>query len=119
MNKVEFLETFLSLYISHHEVLRDMESNENKYVVIDVRNAPKEVKKDKIKSSIEIPAKDLKNQLSDLSKEKIYVVYDWTGGTTLGKEALLELYKNNYEAYELAGALEGWKSMKLPLENIV
>src|SRR5699024_12033251 len=90
MNKVEFLETFLSLYISHHEVLRDMESNENKYVVIDVRNAPKEVKKDKIKSSIEIPAKDLKNQLSDLSKEKIYVVYDWTGGTTLGKEALLE-----------------------------
>ncbi|HHA7109966.1 TPA: rhodanese-like domain-containing protein, partial [Staphylococcus aureus] len=29
MNKVEFLETFLSLYISHHEVLRDMESNEN------------------------------------------------------------------------------------------
>ncbi|MDD9442245.1 rhodanese-like domain-containing protein, partial [Staphylococcus aureus] len=25
MNKVEFLETFLSLYISHHEVLRDME----------------------------------------------------------------------------------------------
>ncbi|PTE80379.1 sulfurtransferase [Staphylococcus equorum] len=119
MNKVEFLETFLSLYISHHEVLRDMESNEKKYVVIDVRNAPKEVKKDKIKSSIEIPAKDLKNQLSDLSKEKIYVVYDWTGGTTLGKEALLELYKNNYEAYELAGALEGWKGMKLPLENVI
>lgn len=51
------------------------------------------MKKDKIKSSIEIPAKDLKNQLSGLSKEKIYVVYDWTGGTTLGKETLLELYK--------------------------
>ncbi|MGZ9250401.1 rhodanese-like domain-containing protein, partial [Staphylococcus aureus] len=24
-----------------------------------------------------------------------------------------------YEAYELAGALEGWKGMKLPLENVI
>jgi rhodanese-related sulfurtransferase len=110
MNKLEFLAKFLSLYISHHEVLRDMESNKNKYVIIDVRNAAKEVKKQKIKSYIEILAKDRKNQLSDLSKEKIYVVYDWTGGTTLGKEASLNLYKNNYE---LARTLERWKDMKL------
>lgn len=118
MNKVEFLETFLSLYINHHEVMIDMESGENKYTVIDVRNAPKHVKKDKIKNSIEIPAKDLKNHLDTLSKEKIYVVYDWTGGTILAKVALLELYKNGFEAYELAGALEGWKGMRLPLENV-
>ena len=34
------------------------------------------------------------------------------------KAVLLELYKYGYEAYELAGALEGWKGMSLPLENI-
>ena len=56
--------------------------------------------------------------MNTLSKDTIYVVYDWTGGTILGKEALLELYKNDYEAYELAGALEGWKGMKLPLEDV-
>ncbi|MCI2902472.1 rhodanese-like domain-containing protein [Staphylococcus hominis] len=118
MNKIDFLETFLSFYIDHHEVLKDMESGENRYTILDVRNAPKEVKEDKIKNSIEIPAKDLKNQLNTLSKDTIYVVYDWTAGTILGKEALLELYKNDYEAYELAGALEGWKGMKLPLEDV-
>ena len=37
-----------------------MESGENRYTILDVRNAPKEVKEDKIKNSIEIPAKDLK-----------------------------------------------------------
>jgi hypothetical protein len=89
MNKLEFLAKFLSLYISHHEVLRDMESNKNKYVIIDVRNAAKEVKKQK--------------------------VYDWTGGTTLGKEASLNLYKNNYE---LARTLERWKDMKLLLKTL-
>ncbi|HLQ82221.1 MAG TPA: rhodanese-like domain-containing protein [Pseudogracilibacillus sp.] len=118
MNKVEFLETFLSFYIDDHEVLKDMKNGEGKYIVIDVRNAPREFKQDKIKNSIEIPVKDLKKQLGNLSKDKAYVVYDWTGGTILGKKALLELYKNGYEAYELAGALEGWKGMNLPLENV-
>ncbi len=116
--KIELLETYLSLYINHHEVLEDMEKDGNKYKVIDVRNAPKKVKKDKIKNSIEIPAKELKEQLDTLSKDYIYVVYDWTGGTILGKVALLELLKNDFEAYELAGALEGWKGMNLPLEEV-
>lgn len=118
MNKVEFLETYLSLYINHHEVFEDMENETGKYVVIDVRNAPRKVKKDKIKNSVEILAKDLKNHLSSLAKDKIYVVYDWTGGTILGKAALLDFYKNGFEAYELGGALEGWKGMNLPLEDI-
>lgn len=118
MNRIELLESFLSLYINHHEVVKDIENGEGKYTIIDVRNAPKQVKKDKIKSSIEIPAKDIKDYLDDLPKDKIYVVYDWTSGTILGKSALLELYKHGYEAYELAGALEGWKGMNLPLENI-
>jgi rhodanese-related sulfurtransferase len=118
MNKIEFLETFLSLYINHHVVLEDMEKGTNKYTVLDVRNAPKEVKKDKIKGSLEIPAKDLNNRLNELSQDNIYVVYDWTGGTILGKQALLELYRNGFEAYELAGALEGWKGMSLPLEDV-
>ena len=118
MHKTEFLETFLSLYINHHVVLKDMETDTNKYTVIDVRNAPKKVKKDKIKGSIEIPAKDLHEHLDELSKDKVYVVYDWTGGTILGKQALLELYRNGFEAYELAGALEGWKGMSLPLEDV-
>lgn len=118
MNKVEFLEMFLSLYINHYEVIKDMENGTGKYVVVDVRNAPKKVKKDKIKNSVEIPAKDLKNHLSTLDKGKIYVVYDWTGGTILGKAALLDFYKNGFEAYELAGALEGWKGMSLPLEDV-
>ncbi|MCJ1782620.1 hypothetical protein [Mammaliicoccus sciuri] len=83
LNKVEFLETFLSLYINHHEVLKDIENGTSKYVFIEVRNVPKSVKKD-----------------------KIYVLYDWTGGTMLGKAALLEFYKHEFESYELAGALE-------------
>lgn len=117
-SKINLLKTFLSLYISHHKVLKSQQEENSPYILLDVRNAPSKIKKDKILGSIEIPAKDLESQLDTLDKSKIYVVYDWTGGTILGKEALLLLLSAGFEAYELAGALEGWKGMNLPLEEI-
>lgn len=118
ISKIELLETFLSLYISHQKVLNSMQEENSSYILLDVRNAPSVVKKDKILGSVEIPAKDLESQLDTLDKGKTYVVYDWTAGTTLGKEALLILLSAGFEAYELSCALEGWKGMNLPIEEI-
>lgn len=117
-NKIEFLETYLSLYISHNVVLDNMASAHSEYVVLDVRNAPDSVKKDQIKGAISAPAKDLGDIVGSLDKSKKYVVYDWTAGTTLGKQALLILLLAGFEAYELSSALEGWKGMHLPIEDI-
>ncbi|MDH6364310.1 rhodanese-related sulfurtransferase [Enterococcus sp. PF1-24] len=116
--KIELLETYLSLYINHFTVLENMDNADSPYVVLDVRNAPAAVKKDQIKGALAIPAKELASHLDELDKSKTYVVYDWTGGTTLGKTALLILLSAGFEAYELAGALEGWKGMNLPIETL-
>lgn len=116
--KIELLETYLSLYINHFTILEHIDDENSPYVVLDVRNAPPQVKKDQIKGAVAIAAKDLANHLDELKKDKIYVVYDWTGGTTLGKTALLILLSAGFEAFELAGAIEGWKGMKLPTEEV-
>jgi rhodanese-related sulfurtransferase len=116
--KINFLKTYMSLYIGHDEVLPEMQKPDSKYVVLDVRNAPAQIKKDQIKGAVAIAAKDLANHLDELDKSKTYVVYDWTAGTTLGKAALLILLSNGFKAYELSCALEGWKGMHLPVETI-
>ena len=116
--KIQLLETYLSLYINHFAILDTLGQEDSPHVVLDVRNAPAAVKKDQIKGAIPLPAKDLAQHLEELDKTKTYVVYDWTGGTILGKTALLTLLSNGFEAYELAGALEGWKGMNLPIEPI-
>lgn len=116
--KIELLETYLSLYIDHFVIVENMGKDDSPYVVLDVRNAPALVKKDQIKGAIAMPAKDLANHLNELDKNKIYVVYDWNAGTTLGKTALLTLLSAEFEAYELSGALEGWKGMNLPIETL-
>jgi len=38
--KINFLKTYLSLYIDHNTVLKEMENPNSDYVVLDVRNAP-------------------------------------------------------------------------------
>ncbi|MBV7392243.1 rhodanese-like domain-containing protein [Enterococcus alishanensis] len=116
--KIDLLETYLSLYINHFEVLNHMDTKDSPYVILDVRNAPSAVKKDQIKGALAIPAKDLPSKVNELNKEKTYVAYDWTSGTILGKQALLILLKAGFKAYELGGALEGWKGMKLPIETL-
>lgn len=116
--KIELLKTYLNLYIDHFTVLGALEQPNSPYVILDVRNAPAQVKKVQIKHAIAMPAKDLSKHLDSLDQEKTYVVYDWTSGTTLGKQALLILLTHGFKAYELAGALEGWQGMKLPVEPV-
>lgn len=117
-NKIDFLKTYLSLYIDHTTVLAGMQEPDSAYVILDVRNAPATIKKDQIKGAVAIPAKDLSQHLSALDQSKTYVVYDWTAGTTLGKVALLTLLSAGFSAFELSCALEGWKGMHLPIETL-
>ena len=116
--QINLLETYLSLYINPMDVLKAGQTGQSPYVILDVRNAPAQVKKDQIKGAVALPAKDLAAHLSELDKAKTYVVYDWNGGTILGKQAVLILLKAGFDAFELAGSLEGWKGMNLPLETI-
>ncbi len=116
--KINLLETYLSLYINPMDVLKAGQTGQSPYVILDVRNAPAQIKKDQIKGAVAMPAKDLAAHLSELDKAKTYVVYDWNGGTILGKQAVLILLKAGFDAFELAGSLEGWKGMNLPLETI-
>ena len=116
--KIDFLKTYLSPYLDHQTVIADSQLDDPQYVILDVRNAPAQVKKDQIKGAIAMPAKDLAEHLSELDNSKTYVVYDWTAGTTLGKVALLTLLSADIKAFELSCALEGWKGMNLPVEDL-
>lgn len=119
MNQIDFLEMYLGLYIDHFSVLKALEEGSDDMVILDIRNAPAQLKKEQIKGANALPAKTLNHQLAHLDKDKTYVIYDWNSGTILGKTALLALYKAGFTAYEMAGAFEGWKGMNLPTEPVL
>jgi rhodanese-related sulfurtransferase len=53
--------------------LKNMQGDD--VILVDVRNAPRHIKKDKIKDSLELQQVDLINNLEQLPKDKIIVVH--------------------------------------------
>lgn len=47
--KIDLLKTYLSLYIDHFTVLKALNSGDATYEILDVRNAPAQAKKFKLK----------------------------------------------------------------------
>ena len=49
MDKLAFLEMYLDLYRNHFTVLEAMKAENPDIVVLDIRNAPSQIKKEQIK----------------------------------------------------------------------
>ncbi len=94
--QIELLETYLSLYINHAELLEQMKKETSPYVVLDVRNAPEEVKKEQVKGATALPARELESRINELDKEKIYIVYDWTAGTIFRETSIVASFESRF-----------------------
>lgn len=68
--KIDLLENYLSLYINHFEVLKDMKSPDPSYVILDIWNAPKEIKKDQIKGQLHFQLKNWATEYLNWTKRK-------------------------------------------------
>lgn len=80
---------------------------DNKVKLIDVR-AKEDYDEYHIGGAISIPKDELKNRLSELSKDDVHVVYCYNQQCHLGAAAALVLAKNAYPVMELEGGFNVW-----------
>ena len=118
MNKLEYFNAKVESTLSPMDYLKIKELKGDNVILLDVRNAPKHIKKDKIKDSLELQQMDLINNLKQLPKDKLIVVYCWETWCNLGAKACITLLKNGYDCMELAGGIASWKTMGLPIEEL-
>jgi rhodanese-related sulfurtransferase len=89
------------------------------FVLVDVRNAPPHLKKVKIKGALEIPLNELETRLSELSEDKVIVVYCWDVWCNMAAHAAVILLEKGYKTKELIGGIAAWQSMNLPTEQLL
>lgn len=118
MNKLEYLETHLDLTFSPMDYMGYIKNHLDSCILVDVRNAPPHLKKEKIEGAIEIPLNELNQRLEELPKDKLIVVYCWDTWCNMGKKASLLLLQNGYEVKELLGGITAWNILKLPVEAL-
>ncbi|MBA1434409.1 rhodanese-like domain-containing protein, partial [Bombilactobacillus bombi] len=81
--------------------------------LIDVRNAPNHLKKEKIINAILIPLNELENRLNEIPKNKKIIVYCWDVWCNMGAKAALILLDNNYNVKELSGGIAAWNKLNM------
>lgn len=118
MNTISYFESRIEATLSPMDYVMASKKNPQDYVLIDVRNAPAHIKKVKIKGAMEIPLNELTSQLSELSKDKMIVVYCWDVWCNMAAQAAVILLKNGYQVKELIGGISAWQSMNLPVEEL-
>ncbi len=83
---------------------------ENKVKLIDVRRT-EDFDEAHILQAESIPKSELKNKLTQLSKNDLHVVYCYNQQCHLAAAAALTLTKNGYPVMELEGGFDTWKEV--------
>lgn len=118
MKQMDYLKTKLESVISPMDLIAEQKTSPQKFLLIDVRNAPAQMKHDKITNSVEIPQKELATRLSEVPKDKEIIVYCWDVWCTLSTKAAIILLENGFKVKELYGGIAAWKTLKLPVTEL-
>lgn len=114
MNQVAFFKNRVESTFSPMDYMQVSKQNNDGYVLLDVRNGPPHLKKEKIKGAVEIPQAELENRLSEIPKEKTIVLYCWDVWCNTAAKAAIILLENDYKVKELSGGIAAWKTMNFP-----
>lgn len=83
---------------------------EKKVKLIDVRSK-EDYDESHIPGAISIPRDEMKDRLSELSKNDVHVVYCYNQQCHLAAASALVLAKNGYPVMELEGGFDVWKNV--------
>ena len=119
MKNIDILKAQIELTISPMDYMALKKQDPESTILVDVRNAPPALKKEKILGAIDIPLNELEDKLSQLPKDKIIIVYCWDVWCNMAKKASILLIENGYEIKELSGGISAWNTLNLPTESLV
>jgi rhodanese-related sulfurtransferase len=117
MNAIDYFESKIQCTISPMDYMLQSQKNDSKFILVDVRNAPAHIKKNKIKGAIDIAQTDIEHSLTSIPKDKTIVVYCWDTFCNLGAKSAITLLNNGYDVIELSGGIAAWHTLNLETEQ--
>ena len=111
----KFFAKKLAYLISPNELSNKIEEYDEKMVLIDVRDESS-YNDEHIPSAINVPYERLEKYMSNLSKDKIHVLYSYNQDCLLSVKAALKLTRNEYPSKILMGGINIWKSFGFDVE---
>jgi rhodanese-related sulfurtransferase len=117
MSKMDYFKAKVEATISPMDFTQAAKAEPDKYCVVDVRNAPPHVMKQKIAGAKHIPLMQLSDRLGELPKDRTIVVYCWETWCNMAAKAAIILLDKGYDVLELTGGIAAWTTMGFPVES--
>ncbi|WP_235817432.1 MULTISPECIES: rhodanese-like domain-containing protein [Gracilibacillus] len=114
----QFFEEKVQATFSPMDYLNAVKESPEDYYLVDVRNGPPHLKKEKVEGAVEIPQSELKKRFFELPKDKTLVLYCWDVWCNTAAKAALFLINEGFEVKELAGGIAAWNTMGFPTEKV-
>lgn len=120
MTHADSVRNRLALTVSPMDLLFELKKHPDEILIIDVRNAPDNIKKEKIRGAVSIPQNRIQQSLNQIDRNRMIVLYCWETWCNLAAKAQLTLLEAGYNnVRELSGGIAAWKTLSLDTEALV
>lgn len=118
MTKLEYFKAKVDAALSPVDFIYMSEDEKKDIFFLDVRTAPSNILKEKIKGATLIPLNILCEHLDRIPSEKKVVIYGWGEWDNVASKGAIILLENGIDVMEISGGLTAWKTMNFPVENV-
>ncbi len=116
MDRLDYFKARLDATIAPVDVLAALKGNSGRICVVDVRNGPAELIRDRVIHALQVPQNVILERIDRLPKDRQLILYCWDTWCSLAAQAAIPLLERGFDVREMAGGMKGWKTLRFPTE---
>lgn len=116
ISRIEYFVARLDATMAPVDVIDAMHSRRDQMCVVDVRNGPVELIKDRLPQALQIPQNVILERIDRLPKDRTIVLYCWDTWCSLAARAAVPLLERGFDVREMYGGMKAWKTLRFPTE---
>lgn len=118
MTVLEYFKARLEATKSPMDIMNLLKAEPESICIIDVRNGPAPLLKERIKGALQIPQSIILEKTAELPKDKLLVLYCWDTWCSLAAKSAVPLLEQGFTVCELYGGLKAWDRLRFPVEPV-
>lgn len=116
--RLQYFKGRLDATVEPAELLGLLTTDPGQISVVDVRNGPPSLLKERIPTALQIPQNVLLERLDQLSSQRPIVLYSWDTWCSLAARAAVALLERGFDVREMYGGIHAWRSLNFPTQPV-
>jgi rhodanese-related sulfurtransferase len=118
MTRLEYFKARLDATVTPADLFREIRESPMGVAVIDVRNGPAVLLRDRIPGALQVPESLVLQRYDQVPRDRALVVYGWDVWCALAARTAVALLELGLDVRELYGGINAWKAQGFAVEPV-